>query len=115
MSESSTVAKLQVERRTTERYPIDDEKAYRLRVRVGDDERPAEVLDLSANGLRLVLDHPFLPGTLVTLALGNSVQLFSRTLRLRVVHVMERDDGHYVIGGELSRALDHEELLALLA
>src|SRR5437868_4488306 len=37
----------QIERRTSERFPIDEENSYLLAAAVGDDARPAQVRDIS--------------------------------------------------------------------
>ncbi len=105
----------QLERRATERFAPDEEGGSHLTAAVSDDLRPAKVGDISANGIRLIIDHPFLPGTIVSVILSNPAQVFSRTLQMRVVYVLEQDDGRYIVGGEFGSGLGHDEMQTLLA
>ena len=115
MTEHLTETLPQVERRVEERHVVDEEEGCcHLTVAVGCDGRPAKVKDVSIQGARLIVDHPFLPGTVITITLANTAGFCTRTLRMRVRHVLEREDGRYFTGGDFVNPLNQDELQTLL-
>jgi hypothetical protein len=66
------------------------------------------VKDVSAGGLKLDLCFPFRPGTYL------AVDLSSRSLVCRVVHVHDRRDGAWTLGCEFIKPLTDSEVELLL-
>ena len=121
MDPSGTVAPalplglMPLEQRRVLRFPISEETSCHLVAAVGETQWPARVVDVSADGVCLLLRRRFETGTRVVLELAHGVRVFSRTVELRVVHVTETEDGAFVLGGAFSRKLSHAELTALLS
>jgi PilZ domain len=104
-----------LDRRRLLRFLISQETSCHLIAAVGDTQWPARVVDVSANGICLLLRRRFEPGTRVALELANGLRVFSCALQMRVVHVSQAGDGAWVLGGAFDRRLSHAELMALLS
>jgi hypothetical protein len=74
----------------------------------------AKVEDVSRDGLRLLLDRRFEAGTLlrVEVELGKETLL---PLLARVIYLVNRPDGTWVVGCSLAKELTEDELQVLLA
>jgi hypothetical protein len=72
------------------------------------------VRNLSAGGISLILDDWIEPGTLVSVRLHNPGRLFSCKLPVRVIYLVERPAGDWILGGAFARKLLLDELRALL-
>jgi hypothetical protein len=103
------------ERRRRLRFPVTLDTACHLVAAVGDTQWPARVVDVSTEGVCLLLRRRFEPGARVSLELANGLRVFSCALEMRVVHVAPAGDGAFVLGGVFSRRLSHAELMALLS
>ncbi len=64
----------------------------------------AQVRDISAGGIGLVLCFPFKPGTCLAIDLAGP-EGAPRTVLARVVHVHDQTDGTWVLGCEFVRPL----------
>lgn len=85
--------------------------------RVGeDDDRTydAQVLNVSASGVGLILQDCVDPGALINLRLYNSAGALVRTILACVVHSTQRANGDLVVGCNFIRELGEDELTALL-
>jgi hypothetical protein len=80
-----------------------------------DSTAPAEVVNISATGIGLVLDRPLAPGALLSLHLRHATSAAARTVLACVVHVVTRPDGKSVLGCNFIRELAERDLKALLA
>lgn len=78
-----------------------------------DDHWPAQVHDLSAGAIGLLLKRRFEPGTLLAVDLQCLSLSFSRTLVARVIHAKSHGGGDWVIGCILANKLDEDELEVL--
>ncbi len=68
-----------------------------------------DIVDVSAGGIGLVLDHQADPGTVLLLDLYLPRRL-PRLLRIRVAHRREEPEGHFFVGGAFGRELSEEEV-----
>lgn len=78
-----------------------------------DEPWPAQVRELTAGGIGLMIKRRFEPGTLLAVELQSSTTDFSRTLVARVIHAKSQGGGDWVIGCILASKLDEEELESL--
>lgn len=102
------------DRRRATRYPCNLETANHLIAQLEGDVWPARVRNVSVTGISLVLARRVEPETVVNLELFNKVHHFYCKLPLRVVYILERADGTFMLGGAFSRDLTNEELQGLL-
>lgn len=75
---------------------------------------PADVLNLSATGIGLLVDDFMEPGALLHLDLCGDESADSRTILSCVVHVSERGDGRWALGCNFIRELSDTDLRALV-
>lgn len=68
-----------------------------------------DIVDVSAGGMGLVLDHRADPGSVLLLDLYLPRRL-PRLLRIRVAHGREQPDGRFFVGGAFGRELSDEEV-----
>jgi len=71
------------------------------------------VRNLSGNGIGLVIQHHFEPGTILTLELENSAKTFSHTLQVQVVRAIQQPDGWF-LGCTFVKELTEDEVQALI-
>jgi hypothetical protein len=76
--------------------------------------RPAQVVNLSASGVGLVVGEPVENGTLLSVELQAADGLCTRTMLSCVVHVTARAAGAWALGCNFIRSLSDEDLKALL-
>jgi hypothetical protein len=108
--------KPQRDRRRSVRYRPNADCACQALLLLGEDRWPARVRNVSTEGICLVLDSPFPPGTRCVVELVNQLGLFTRRLSLEIVHVSRTDDNRFMLGGPFIEArLRIEEVWALLA
>lgn len=101
------------ERRATVRYAVNaDTSCAPLAARSEGPGWAARVRDISRNGLGLVLDRRFEPGTVITvdLAFGEDS---SRMLLACVVHSVASPEGSWIVGCKLVSPLTGDELARL--
>jgi c-di-GMP-binding flagellar brake protein YcgR len=103
-----------IDQRTWVRYPVNIQTRFQ---KIGDpDEKqhPAQVLNISASGIGLLLTEPAEAGALFNLELiGKEGQLI-RTILACVVHSTVRANGDIVVGCNFIRELTEVELKSLL-
>jgi hypothetical protein len=76
---------------------------------------PAEVDNISEEGIRLEIPEALPPGTEVEVDLSNKCGLFAKTLRVRVLHLHASAAGFPVFGGAFTEErLTTQDLCALL-
>jgi hypothetical protein len=101
------------ERRATVRYAMDaDTSCSPLASRVEGPAWAARVRDISRNGLGLVLNRRFEPGTVITVDLPFG-EGCSRLLLARVVHSVAGPGGGWIVGCKLVSPLTGDELALL--
>jgi hypothetical protein len=102
------------ERRTAERHASDAVVSCHTPALTKRDSLAALVMDVSAQGMSLVLRYCFVPGTPLVIQLGDLVGAPAPVLA-RVVHVSPRGDGKWVIGCALRQDLNDQQLAACRA
>lgn len=85
-----------------------------LTARLEGQARPATVRNISSGGITVYLDRWLEPETIVMLELINRGMMFSCRLPLRVVYMLERPSGDWILGGAFARKLSEDEMHALL-
>jgi hypothetical protein len=71
---------------------------------------PAQVRDISAFGIGLLVPRRFEPGTLLSMTLENSAQNVARHVVARVIHATAQNGGRWRLGCALACELSDEEL-----
>lgn len=102
------------ERRVSVRQPFCQEVPYVLGSESGVGIFSARSRDISTDGVGLLLNCAYEPGTLLNLGLTSRTGLFARNLVLRVARVVPLENGTYLVGGAFITKLDGEELHTLL-
>lgn len=74
----------------------------------------AHVRNISATGISLIVDHDLDQDSEVQLQLRNLTKLFSCRIPLRIVYMVERPSGEWILGGAFVRKLTDNEMKALL-
>jgi hypothetical protein len=96
------------------RFPCELKATYS---KVGDivgQSQPAEVLNISANGIGLAVQPTLQAGSLVNVDLLDKNGRMMRTILACVVHTTQRASGDYAVGCNFIRELTEEELQSLL-
>jgi hypothetical protein len=100
------------ERRMSARYPCSLSISCQPTAAAGK-VLAARSLDVSFEGLGLVLPQPLEPGTLVEVEMRNAAGNFARIRLLLVVHTRPNPEGGWLLGGTFYTELTSEELHAL--
>jgi hypothetical protein len=77
---------------------------------------PGKVRDISREGIGLILEHRFRPGTTLMIDLRESAGTVLRTVRARVVHataLLEEGNPCWLLGCVFDQPLDEEEFSVL--
>jgi hypothetical protein len=75
---------------------------------------PARVVNISANGIGLLVDQPVPTGSLLSLNLENTAHHSARTILACVVHSTSRPEHEWALGCNFIRELSESDLKALL-
>jgi hypothetical protein len=73
----------------------------------------AKILDISPNGMRLLLGHAFDLGSVVAIEPIRTTQPIGRSLHARIIYCNEEKRGLWVIGCEFTSPLAEQEIEAL--
>jgi hypothetical protein len=79
-----------------------------------DDSHPAQVLNISATGIGLVVPPPLVAGTLLNVDLFEKSGRRVCSILACIVHTTQRTDGHHSVGCNFIRELNEAELESLL-
>jgi hypothetical protein len=101
------------ERRTAPRFPANPDTVCRVMATDDPAFRPAELHNISASGIKIVLPHRYEAGTILTVQLCHLRSELDLSLLVRVVHVAGRNHGKYSTGCAFLAPLQGHELLAL--
>lgn len=96
------------------RFSCELKASYRKVGDVADQAQPAEVLNISANGIGLAVQPTLQAGSLVNVDLFDKNGRMMRTMLACVVHTTQRASGDYAVGCNFIRELSEEELQSLL-
>jgi hypothetical protein len=102
------------ERRVYLRFPCSQAAFCRALQPPNDIFWTARARNVSVAGVRLVLGHPFNPGTLLAVEIINTAQSLARELPVRVVYAHPESAHSWAIGCEFVTRLSDAELFALL-
>jgi len=104
------------DQRTWVRFACTLQATYRkVSDAVGQSPAPAEILNISANGIGLSVQPPLQAGTLINVDLLDKQGKYVRTLLACVVHMTRRTGGDHALGCNFIRVLSEEELQSLLS
>jgi hypothetical protein len=78
------------------------------------ERQSAQVRNLSAGGISLIVDREFEPQTILSLRLFNTTRCYACSLRIRVVYSVPHPSGEWILGGAFTRNLTDQELEAFL-
>jgi hypothetical protein len=101
-------------RRNSARQPSSRPLPRRLCAGDAREQLDAWILDLSVNGIGLVVDKPVEVGTLLLLELETCPQAAPLTVWANVVHCQPTGDGEYRIGCQFVTPLADDDLEVLL-
>jgi serine/threonine-protein kinase len=107
---------LHLDRRRTPRYRTEKVVCCEILRTMGNQSWRADVLDVSAGGLRLRVYQPgcpLRPGRVLELELVKAAEGLRVPVRLRLTHSTEYEDGTYEVGGTFARPLDAMHLQSL--
>jgi hypothetical protein len=100
--------------RSWDRYSCDVQASYQLAMSPEAGQRPATVLNISANGVGLEVEEGIDTGTLLNVALRSPTRPGGKTMLACVVHMAPQGEGKRALGCNFITELTESELLALL-
>lgn len=95
------------------RFPCEIETTFHSVVAAQREVWQAKVLNISAGGVALLVQRKFETGALLSLALTDPDSKQVRKLKVRVVHVLDKKDGSWVLGCTFVKELSDDELVLL--
>jgi hypothetical protein len=101
------------DRRAEERFPVNAGASCSFVSPVVEDFGPVKILNISMEGIGLIVSRRVEPGTLLAVTLENTAKSFTRTVLVRVVHSTPRP-GNFLVGGKLTAPLAYQELTMLV-
>lgn len=75
---------------------------------------PEQMGNVSAGGIRLVLDRPLQPNAVAVVDLYNVAHNFPCREAIRVVYLKQQPDGRFIVGGAFIRTLGSMEIQELV-
>lgn len=103
------------QRRVSLRYsPIGSETFTHLNAVVEGFFGTVGVRNISTTGISLIVDYDLEPDLVVNLQLRNLGKMFSCRVPLRIVYMVEKPSGEWILGGAFGRKLLDKEIKALL-
>lgn len=101
------------DRRASERFPVNADASCTFLSPVIEEFGPVKILNISMEGIGLLLNRSLEPGQLLALTLENPLRNFLKTVLVRIVHAAPRL-GHYHVGGTFTTPLLYQELSMLV-
>jgi hypothetical protein len=74
----------------------------------------AQITDISATGIGLLLNSSIKPGTVLVITLQGANQKLSRPIPVRVMHATRQDEKTWRLGCSFIRKVSEDDLHALL-
>jgi hypothetical protein len=102
-----------VDRRQSERFPVNAEATCPFLSPVVEDFGPVKIRDVSMAGVGLLVRRRIEPGTLVAVTLENPARGFTKTVLVRVTHSTALAGG-YLVGGAFVAPLSYQEMTVLV-
>ena len=101
------------DRRATERFPVNADASCPFLSPVVEHFGPAKILNISMEGIGLLVSRPLEPGTLLAVTLENVAKSYARTVLVRVVHSTP-GPGNHLVGGTFTTPLPYQDLTVLV-
>jgi len=102
------------DRRGATRYPLSMQTTGHLLGPRGHVPWVAQITDISATGIGLLLNSSIKPGTVLVITLQGANQKLSRPIAVRVMHATRQDETSWRLGCSFVRKVNEEDLHALL-
>lgn len=115
LSSTANVSHFPVERRAWRRYMPRPENCFVLLTAAGESMCPGKIHDISACGIALILNKRYDEGTLIAVDFRNASATLPSTLLMRVVRLVHREDGSYLVAGGFTSSIAENELEALVS
>jgi hypothetical protein len=101
------------DRRAVERFAVNADTSCTFFSPVVEDFPAVRILNLSMEGIGLLVGRPVKPGTLLTVSLSNPARGLTKTVLVRAVHATPQPGG-CMVGGVFTTPLTYQELTALV-
>jgi hypothetical protein len=101
------------DRRASERFPVNADTSCSFVGPVVDDLGAAKILNISMEGIGLLVGRRVDPGGLLAVSLANPARGLAKTVLVRVAHSTPQG-GAYLVGGTFSAPLTYQELTSLV-
>ncbi len=83
--------------------------------RAGEDKtHPAWIHNLSKTGVAILTATEFLPGTMIQIVIINTAHTFALSGEVAVVRCTHVGNGNYLLGGEFTNELQHDEMVPFM-
>jgi hypothetical protein len=102
-----------IDRRASERLPVNADASSPFLSPVVEDFGVAKIVNISMEGIGLLVSRPVEPGRLLAVTLENAAKGFTKTVLVRVVHATPQL-GSYLVGGRFTIPLPYQELTTLV-
>jgi head-tail adaptor len=102
------------DKRQWKRFQTNVTAAFQLAATDDRTQHPGKVLDISASGVRLLTDRFVENGSLLSVELHNADGSTERTMLACIVHILQQNDGQWILGCNFIRSLSDEDLDALV-
>jgi hypothetical protein len=101
------------DRRAAERFAVNHDTACTFFSPVVEDFPPVRVVNISMDGIGLLVGRTIKPGTLLTVTLANQARGLTKTVLVRAIHATPQPGG-CMVGGQFTTPLTYQELTALV-
>ena len=111
---ASRVATDTADGRVWVRFPVSAETNFHAVMSGQHEKWKANILNISAGGVALLVDRSFDIGSLLNLEMRSSKRDASHCINARVIHCREQGDGHFLLGCTYVGELTSDEVESLL-
>jgi PilZ domain len=101
------------DRRAAERFAVNADTSCTFFSPVVEDFPRVRVVNISMDGIGLLVSRTIKPGTLLTVTLANPARGLTKTVLVRAVHATPQPGG-CMVGGTFTTPLTYQELTALV-
>jgi hypothetical protein len=106
--------RLQIERRGSKRVVPVHRTLCLVQVPGEADRATAVVQNISVNGVGVLVDREYLPGTVLNVLLVNASHTFAAAMELKVVRCFRVAVNRYFLAGPFARPLTHDEAVPFI-
>jgi hypothetical protein len=101
------------DRRAFERFAVNADAVCTFCSPVVEDFGPARIINISMDGVGLLVGRTVKLGTLLTVSLANPSRGFAKTVLVRAIHATPQPGG-CMVGGQFVTQLTYQELTTLI-